>query len=207
VVLFDVGQVEVLTGAAGAVLWQEQPGGVISLRTQTRLTIESSVGQGTSSNPSSRGELIVSGPVTDTLKLRLAACIEGGRILRQCRFPIGRSASWRHRSTHPTQRITWCGVRRCGIRQSVYGAPEGQLVYDRRANPDTFSAPMLPTGTVRTRISRLARRHRRLQARQGYADPVTRSCRFPADSTTEVPFLESHQSYGTLDLNYLRPTR
>jgi iron complex outermembrane receptor protein len=72
--LFDVGQVEVLKGPQALFYGKSSPGGVISIRSADPTDKFEVIGRAAyefeSVNP--RGELIVSGPVTDTLKLRLA---------------------------------------------------------------------------------------------------------------------------------------
>ena len=72
--LFDIGSIEVLKDTQALFFGKESPGGVISLNTADPTDqFEMSVGAGyefVSVQP--RAEFIVSGPVTDTLKLRLA---------------------------------------------------------------------------------------------------------------------------------------
>jgi iron complex outermembrane recepter protein len=72
--LFDIGSVEVLKGPQALFFGKESPGGVISLNTadptdQFEMTARAAY-EFESVQP--RAEFIVSGPVTDTLKLRLA---------------------------------------------------------------------------------------------------------------------------------------
>src|SRR5580704_11432446 len=72
--LFDIGSVEVLKGPQALFFGKESPGGVISLNTadptdQLEMTVRAGY-EFVSVQP--RAEFVVSGPVTDTLKLRLA---------------------------------------------------------------------------------------------------------------------------------------
>jgi iron complex outermembrane recepter protein len=72
--LFDIGSVEVLKGPQALFFGKESPGGVISLNTadptdQFEMSVRAAY-EFESIQP--RAEFIVSGPVTDTLKLRLA---------------------------------------------------------------------------------------------------------------------------------------
>src|SRR5580693_9064872 len=72
--LFDIGSVEVLKGPQALFFGKESPGGVISLNTadptdQLEMTVRAGY-EFESVQP--RAEFVVSGPVTDTLKLRLA---------------------------------------------------------------------------------------------------------------------------------------
>jgi iron complex outermembrane receptor protein len=73
--MFDVGQVEVLKGPQSLFYGKSSPGGVISIRTADP-TDKAEVIARFGFEPEAlekRGELIVSGPVSDTLKLRLAS--------------------------------------------------------------------------------------------------------------------------------------
>ncbi len=73
--LFDLGQVEVLKGPQALFFGKSTPGGVISLRTADP-TDRFEVAATTSYEfeaKTNREEAIISGPVTDTLKLRLAS--------------------------------------------------------------------------------------------------------------------------------------
>jgi iron complex outermembrane receptor protein len=73
--LFDTGQVEVLKGPQSLFYGKTSPGGVISVRTAdptNRFELMLRGGQEFVANETA-GEFIISGPVTDTLKLRFAA--------------------------------------------------------------------------------------------------------------------------------------
>lgn len=72
--MFDVGQVEVLRGPQALFFGKSSPGGVISLRTADptdEYEIMARAGYEFYARET-RGELVVSGPVTDTLKARVA---------------------------------------------------------------------------------------------------------------------------------------
>jgi iron complex outermembrane receptor protein len=72
--MFDVGQVEVLKGPQALFYGKGAPGGVISLRTADPSNNFEVIARGMYEFEARtrQGELIVSGPVTDTLKIRLA---------------------------------------------------------------------------------------------------------------------------------------
>ena len=75
--MFDVAQVEVLKGPQALFYGKSSPGGVISLHSADptdRVELLTRFGYETEASQK-KGELIVSGPVTDTLKLRLAASL------------------------------------------------------------------------------------------------------------------------------------
>jgi iron complex outermembrane receptor protein len=73
--MFDVGQVEVLRGPQALFYGKNSPGGVISVRTADPTDVFELIGRyGHEFNAQeNRAELIVSGPVNDQLRLRLAA--------------------------------------------------------------------------------------------------------------------------------------
>jgi iron complex outermembrane receptor protein len=73
--MFDVGQVEVLKGPQALFYGKSSPGGVISLRTADPTDEFEIIGRASYEFVAreKRGELIVSGPVTETLKARISA--------------------------------------------------------------------------------------------------------------------------------------
>jgi iron complex outermembrane receptor protein len=205
--LFDVGQIEVLKGPQALFYGKSSPGGVISIRTADPTNQFEVIGRAAyefeSVNP--RGELIVSGPVTDTLKLRLAGMystadgyfdnvgtpLPGTGVLPPNKHAPD-SKDYQVRGT-----ALWNPVSQFTARLKV------NFVYDRTLNSDTFQCTDAPTGTVAPGFwpfqgggedCRLDRTMRVLSL-----DPAA----FPAALNHGVPFLETHQSYGTLDLNYL----
>lgn len=77
--MFDVAQVEVLKGPQALFFGKSSPGGVISLHSADptdRVEVITRFGYELEANQK-KGELIVSGPVTDTLKVRLATSLSG----------------------------------------------------------------------------------------------------------------------------------
>lgn len=72
--MFDVGQIEVLKGPQSLFFGKSSPGGVISLRTADPTEEQEVIARAgyEAEARERRADLIVSGPVTDTMKLRLA---------------------------------------------------------------------------------------------------------------------------------------
>jgi iron complex outermembrane receptor protein len=71
--LFDVGQIEVLRGPQALFYGKSSPGGVVSLHSADPTNEFEFTTQGGFEAQQRQAQLIVSGPVTDTLKLRLAS--------------------------------------------------------------------------------------------------------------------------------------
>ncbi|MDB6162536.1 MAG: hypothetical protein JWO04_6242 [Gammaproteobacteria bacterium] len=205
--LFDVGQIEVLKGPQALFYGKSSPGGVISIRTADPTDRFEVIGRAAyefeSVNP--RGELIVSGPVTDTLKLRLAGMYStADGYFDNVGTPLpgtGVVAPNKHAPDSKDYQVRgtalWNPVSQFTARLKV------NFVYDRALNPDTFQCTNAPTGTLAPGLPpfqgggedcRLDRTMRVLSL-----DPAD----FPVALNHGVPFLETHQSYGTLDLNYL----
>jgi iron complex outermembrane receptor protein len=205
--LFDVGQVEVLKGPQALFYGKSSPGGVISIRSADPTNQFELIGRAAyefeSVNP--RGELIISGPVTDTLKLRLAGMYStADGYFDNVGTPLAGTGAMAPNKHAPDSKdyvvrgtALWNPFSQFTARLKV------NFVYDRALNSDTFQCTNAPTGTVApgfppfqggTEDCRLDRNMRVLSL-----DPAA----FPAALNGGVPFLETHQSYGTLDLNYL----
>jgi iron complex outermembrane receptor protein len=205
--LFDVGQIEVLKGPQALFYGKSSPGGVISIRTADPTDKFEVIGRAAyefeSVNP--RGELIVSGPVTDTLKLRLAALYsKADGYFDNVGTPLAGTGVVAPNKHAPDSKdyvvrgtALWNPVSQFTARLKV------NFVYDRALNPDTFQCTNAPTGPVAPGLPpfqgggedcRLDRNLRVLSL-----NPAD----FPLALNNGVPFLETHQSYGTLDLNYV----
>ena len=206
--LFDVGQVEVLKGPQALFFGKSSPGGVISLRTADptdKVEVIGRVGyEFESVNP--RGELILSGPVTDTLKLRIAGMYsnsEGYFDNVATALPgTGAVDPSDHHGPNAQDYI---------VRATALWKPSSQLsarlkineVHDRTLSAESFQCTSAPTGTAQIpgfppflggEDCKLDRDERLV-----FLDPAD----FPAALNNGVPFLETNQQYGTLELNYL----
>jgi iron complex outermembrane recepter protein len=205
--LFDVGQVEVLKGPQALFYGKSSPGGVIALHTADPTDQFEMIGRAEyefeSVNP--RGEFIVSGPVADTLKLRLATMYSSadGYFNNVATALPGTGAvdpTARHSpdSTDYIIRGTalWDPISELTARLKV------NFVHDRSINAESFECTDAPSGTgavtpfppfMGGETCGLSR-----DLRVVFLDPNT----FPAALNHGVPFLETNQAYGTLDLNY-----
>ena len=205
--LFDVGQVEVLKGPQALFYGKSSPGGVIALHTADPTDQFEMIGRAEyefeSVNP--RGEFIVSGPVADTLKLRLATMYSSadGYFNNVATALPGTGA------VDPTERHSPDSTDYI-IRGTALWDPISELtarlkvnfVHDRTINAESFECTDAPSGTgavtpfppfMGGETCGLSR-----DLRVVFLDPNA----FPEALNHGVPFLETNQAYGTLDLNY-----
>jgi iron complex outermembrane receptor protein len=206
--LFDVGAVEVLKGPQALFFGKESPGGVISIRTAdptdqfeviTRAAYEIESVQ-------PRAEFIISGPVADTLKLRLATMYDqqqgyfkndaiadtftGALPPQYERAPWGREFMVRGTAL-------WDPVEQFSARLKV------NMVYDHYANEDNLQFASCPGGTAplpglpnfigggeNCRLDRVTR------------EVDLNPANFPGILNNGVPYLMTDQRFGTLELNY-----
>jgi iron complex outermembrane receptor protein len=206
--LFDVGQIEVLKGPQALFYGKSSPGGVIAIRTADPTDQLEVIGRGgyefESVNP--RGELIVSGPVTDTLKLRLAGmyssadgyfnnvatALPGTGALTPTDKHSPDSTDYQLRAT-----ALWTPLSQLIARLKV------NFVHDRAINAESSQCTDAPTGTTVPNFPPLLA--------PGSCQPLGRTERlvfldptaFPAALNNGVPFLQTNQVYGTLDLTYM----
>jgi iron complex outermembrane recepter protein len=209
--LFDVGQVEVLKGPQALFFGKSSPGGVISLRTADptdKLEVIGRLGYEFES-VNRRGELIVSGPVTDTLKLRLAGMYSNSEgYFDNVATALPGTGAVDPSDKHGPDAEDYI------VRATALWNPSSQLsarlkineVHDRTINAESFQCTNAPTGTAAVpgfppflgggEDCRLDRDERLV-----FLDPAD----FPAALNNGVPFLETNQQYGTLELNYVLP--
>ena len=205
--MFDLAQVEVLKGPQALFYGKSSPGGVISLRSADPTDKLEVIARGGYEVESvdRRGELIVSGPVTDTLKLRFAGMYsKADGYFDNVGTPLAGTGVVAPPSHAPDSKDYM-------VRGTALWNPSSQFtarlktnfVYDRALNSDTWQCTNAPTGTLAPGLPpfqgggedcRLDRDMRVLSL-----DPAD----FPEALNHGVPFLETHQSYGTLELNYL----
>jgi iron complex outermembrane receptor protein len=209
--MFDVGQVEVLKGPQALFYGKSSPGGVISIRTADptdKYDVIARAGYEFEARQK-RGELIVSGPLTDTLKGRLAGMYSqtdgyfynrgiplagsGATAPDHDRAPYGKD--YMVRGT-----LLWSPTDSFDARLKV------NYVHDRADNAEAWQQSSCPEGTAGPlgipflgggedcKLDRVLR--------VVSMDPAN----FPNIINHGQPFLESTQKYGTLELNYkLRP--
>lgn len=208
--MFDVGQVEVLKGPQALFFGKSTPGGVISLRTADPTNEFELVGTAAYEFESvqPRAEVIVSGPVSDTLKLRFAGMYdhEEGYFYKDALAEPNTGA------TPPAYtRDPWGDD--FVLRGTALWDPSPQfsarlklnMVYDRNntyneqytACPSgTTPLPGLPNFIGGNNTCRLGRTLYLVDV-----NPAD----FPGVLNGGTPFLMTDQRFGTLELNY-RPT-
>ena len=205
--LFDLQQIEVLKGPQSLFYGKSSTGGVISLRTadptnelelQARTSYEFEA-------KTPREEAIISGPVTDTLKLRLATMysttqgyfynvavpvLNTGALPPDPRAPGGRdyvvrgTALWEPSSQFSARlKVTLADDRaNVGEEPEFTDCPEGP-------NFEPFGIPFI--GGTNCKIGR--------EIRNVYLNPAD----FIGVANNGVPYIDNNQKFGTLELNYL----
>ena len=207
--LFDIGAVEVLKGPQALFFGKESPGGVISLRTADptdQFEVIARAGyEVVSVQP--RAEFIVSGPVTDTLKLRLATEYDQqeGYFKNEAvadPFPTGALDPHYDRAPWGNEFMArgtalWDPSEQFSARLKV------NIAYDRYNNEDDLQFASCPSGTAPLPgfPSLLG------GGENCRLDNVTREvdlnpADFPGLLGNGTPFLMTDQRYGTLELNY-----
>jgi iron complex outermembrane receptor protein len=204
--MFDVGQVEVLKGPQSLFYGKTSPGGVISLRTADptdKFEMIARLGYEAEANER-RGEFIISGPVTDTLKLRLAAAADkqdgfytnlgtgipalggftGTRSISPSKsYMIRLTALW-----NPTSKFD-ARLKLNQVRDRSEYTPVRQLVYC----PDGVGA-FNGVNWLNPREDCTADR---------YTSTVGMSpAAFPGIIHDGVPYTDATQTYGSLEMNY-----
>ena len=208
--IFDVGQIEVLKGPQSLFYGKSSPGGVISIRTADPTNAFEVVARAGYEFEAleQRGELIVSGPVTDTVKLRLAGMYsdERGFFTNAATALAGTGALSPTKSRVPATKTfilrgtaLWNPTDRFDARlklnftedKSLY-AGSGQYVScpdGTGVPPGLPFAPFIGGGEdcKRDRTLRIV----------AY-DPAA----FPGVENDGVPHLDATQKFGALELNY-----
>jgi iron complex outermembrane receptor protein len=206
--LFDLEQIEVLKGPQALFFGKSTPGGVIALRTadptdKLEVTARTAY-EFESLTP--REEMILSGPVTDTLKLRLAAMYSTtqGYFYNRAEPIPGTGATAPTDSREP-------GSTNYNIRGTMLWSPWSRLdarlklnlVHDRATNQEAHQLTSCPEGPGFAPAGipfigpndncQLSRDNRVV-----YMDPAY----FPGIINNGVPFVDTKQTFGILELNY-----
>ncbi|MCB2076803.1 MAG: TonB-dependent receptor [Novosphingobium sp.] len=212
--MFDVGQVEVLKGPQALFFGKSSPGGVISLRTADptdELEVIARAGYEFEAR-GKRGELIVSGPVTETLGARFAATLsEADGYFKNKAVPIvetGAQAGLK-RESHPREFIArgtllWEPTDRFSARFKFTHAfnkathPESpQLKYCPEEGQAFGVGPLSPVNPIP-----LIRYPCKLDRTVYNVYPDANSYSNGPLPNDGRPTLKSDQNYGTLELNY-----
>lgn len=209
--LFDVGQIEVLKGPQVLFYGKSNTGGVIAIHTADPTNKAQIIAQGGYEFEAGtrRGELILSGPVTPTLGLRLSTLYSAsdGYFNNAAVALPGTGAvtpTYRHAPNDESYIIRGTALWNPG--SQLTARLKVNYTHDKSIYPDTFECTNAPSGTgpflifppliVGDPCNGLSR-----TLRVVFLDPAA----FPGALNNGVPFLTTNQGYGTLELNY-RPT-
>jgi iron complex outermembrane receptor protein len=211
--MFDVGQVEVLKGPQSLFYGKSSPGGVISLRTADptdRTELIARAGYEVEAREM-RGELIASGPVTDTLGLRAGVLYSraDGYFRNDAVAVPGTGAMTPAHGRNPRPRnfvaratLLWKPTSEFSARLKLNHA------YDRATNAELKQLGDCPGGAGRAYapapslppVPFIANDDCKFNrnAATVFLDPAF----FPGIPNNGVPFLKNEQNFGTLELNY-----
>lgn len=205
--MFDLQQIEVLKGPQGLFYGKSSPGGVISLRTADPTSRFEIIARGgyEIEGREGRGELIVSGPISGTVRARLASMYSAGEgYFRNVATAVPGTGGMdpyerevRPRSYQLRGTLLWDPSSDFRARLKV------NLVHDRTTDSEAFQMNYCPEGTAQLpglpypfiggddcQLNR--------DIRVIYMNPAN----FPGIPNGGVPFNENNQAYGTLELNY-----
>jgi iron complex outermembrane receptor protein len=205
---FDMGQVEVLKGPQALFYGKSSPAGVISIRTAdptSEVELIARAGYEFEADEK-RAELVVSGPLSDTLKGRV-----GGVYSTQIGyFTNAANPAANTGGATPLRRETH--ARNYIVRGTLLWNPSGvfrarlkaNLVHDRAINAEAFQLAACPDGLNRVlppfNIPFIVGDDCKLNRTVGvsYMDPLA----FPGITNNGVPYLQNDQRFGTLEFNY-----
>ncbi|MEJ5976273.1 TonB-dependent receptor [Novosphingobium sp. PS1R-30] len=211
--MFDVGQVEVLKGPQALFYGKSSPGGVISLRTADPTDEVEVIARGSYEFYARewRGELIASGPVTETLKARFATTYsegEGWFRNRAVATPLTGAITPPDRVPQPRNFIVrgtllWNPTDTFSARFKINHS------YDKTINSDLKQLASCPDGAGQS-FSPVPGLFPNIpfiggddckydrNANQVFLDPAA----FPGLPNGGTPYLQNKQNFGTLELNY-----
>lgn len=207
--MFDLGQIEVLKGPQALFYGKSSPGGVIALHTADptdAFEVIARAGYEFEGNER-RGELIVSGPLGETLKGRLAGNYSAARgYFRNVGVAVPGTGAVdplyshdsRSRSYHLRGTLLWNPSSRFSARLKA------NIVRDHIINPEAFQLANCPDGVGRTvppgNIAFIAGDDCKLNRTVAVVsvDPAS----FAGVINDGVGFIRTKQKYGSLELNY-----
>ena len=208
--MFDLQQIEVLKGPQNLFYGKNSPGGVISLRTADPTDKFEVIGRyghefGADEN---REELIVSGPVTDTLGLRLAALNDSSDgFFKNAAIPLTATGAEAptSRSNPPTESYT--------IRGTAVWKPDSRFSARLKLNlvRDDVTEPAeqmvsCPAGVIAPDGIPFLGGGEDCKKDQTLRVVDLNPAAFPGIPHNGVPYTDTKQQFGTLELNYkLRP--
>jgi iron complex outermembrane receptor protein len=205
--MFDIAQVEVLKGPQSLFYGKSSPGGVISLRTSDPTDKFEVIARSAyeAEAHTARGELVVSGPLSSTLKARVAGMYQhsdgfyfnnaigipalGGLTPKYDR--MNHSEDYQIRGT-----LLWNPSSKFDARLKV------NLVHDFAVNPENYEVTYCPDGIgAPFGIPFLSPNLSCNKGRVGYVVDLN-PANFVNVPHGGVPYVKSTQKYGTLELNY-----
>jgi iron complex outermembrane recepter protein len=211
--MFDVAQVEVLKGPQSLFFGKSTPGGVISLRTADpgdEVEVIARAGYEFEAREW-RGELIASGPVTETLGARIAAVYsEGDGYFKNEAVPIPGTGAAPVMSREPQPRnfmirgtLLWRPIDNFSARLKFTHAYDRMIDAElsQLANcPDGPGQMFSPAPGLLPPIPFIGGDDCKFDrdVHVVYLDPAA----FPGIPNDGVPYLQNKQDYGILELNY-----
>jgi iron complex outermembrane receptor protein len=215
--MFDVAQVEVLKGPQALFFGKSSPGGVISLRTADPTSKTEVIARAAYEFVARemRGELIVSGPLSDTLGARIAATYSAADgYFKNKAVPILSTGAAPTKDREPQPRnfiirgtLLWKPTADFSARLKLNHAYDhaidaelAQLAHCPDGPGQAFSAPpgtapVSPIPFIGGDDCKVDR-----DVHIVYLNPASQF--FPGVPNGGVPYLENKQNYGTLELNY-----
>lgn len=214
---FDLGQVEVLKGPQSLFFGKGSPGGVISLRTADPDAEAEIIGRAAYEFEAHtrRGELIVSGPLTDTLGLRVAGMYEksdGYFFNRGFAQPGTGARTPSSNRLSPSKSYVLRGTALWNPDPAISVRLKANLVYDKILRPGTVQLVNCPDGKAGFPGVNVPGAGQLLQPLQ-FVNPDDQ-CRqdrnayqvdydpasYPGVPNNGVPFNRTKQRYGTLEV-------
>ena len=210
--MFDVGQVEVLKGPQALFYGKNSPGGVISIRTADPTDTFEVIGRfgHEFEADENRAEVIVSGPVNDQLRLRLATAWDSSAgYFNMTGVPIPGlgGVAPPHSSGPPDKNYIIRGTALWRPTSEFDARLKVNFTHDREEEAGQQQVGSCPDGTAPVAgfgVPFLAGNDCKLNRNIENldADPSA----FPGIQNNGVPFLDTDQRFGSLELNYhLRP--
>jgi iron complex outermembrane receptor protein len=225
--MFDVGQVEVLKGPQALFFGKSSPGGVISLRTADPGNDFELITRGSYDfeGREARGELIVSGPVSDSLKLRFAgAYSDGDGYYRNLAVPVASTGATAPRRREPQPRnLILRGTALWNPTDTLSARFKINHAYDRTTRGELFQLARCPEGNSQAFGFGSGLPGSPIPAAPNFLTPVDpvpfiggddcklnrnlytvymNPANFPGITNGGAPFLRNLQNFGTLELNY-----
>ncbi|MDB5725533.1 MAG: hypothetical protein JWQ16_2287 [Novosphingobium sp.] len=208
--VFDIAQIEVLEGPQALFFGKSSPGGVISFRTADPTDKFELIGRfGYEAEAhTKRSELIVSGPVSDTLKLRLAGMYSksDGYYRNLAVVPAALNGlggvTPKYDRMNASENYQIRGTALWSPSSSFDARLKVNIVHDYAVNPENFQLTSCPDGVAGPfGIPFINPADTCTKDRNGYIVDYN-PANFPGILNGGTPFVRTAQQYGTLELNW-----